>query len=526
MADQAIPDSSENPPIVLARERPFRLGAVTVRPATREIVGPRGREVLEPRVMEVLVALARAKGETVTRDDLIASCWEGRVVGEDAITRVISRLRRHTEGVGRDGWTMETVTKVGYRLVAADGGPEIPTAAEAPRGPARRRVLAYAVGGATVVVGAGVATWTWRNRTPPASPEAWALYEKGREALRQGLPEPTAQAIGFLREAVAASPGFAEAWGELSRAYQHSLTYTEPSRQAGVAAQAEAAARRAQALDPDQPAAAATLALLVPVYRNWDRAEPLFVKARRLHPREPSVLAGHARMILGLGRIREAITALETSVAVDPYVPGHRQLLAMSLWAGGRMEEAELAIRKALALWPRHYALWFLRLYMLAHAGRADEALAFAADTAGRPPNVPESDFKDQLASVQVLHSPDPIAMEAAARRHLEMSRQGVGYAELAMRWFSAVGRLDDAFAVARGLYLDEGFSIQALRFAGQGRFMQAGMRAPHHLFLPPCAAMRADPRFGPLMRDMGIAAYWRASGLGPDDPAWARGAS
>src|SRR4051794_11189522 len=67
--------------IQLARERPFRLGAVEVRPATREVVGPDGREVLEPRVMQVLVALARAGGETVTREDLTESCWEGRIVG-------------------------------------------------------------------------------------------------------------------------------------------------------------------------------------------------------------------------------------------------------------------------------------------------------------------------------------------------------------------------------------------------------------------------------------------------------------
>lgn len=523
--NDAHPDIAANAPIVLARERPFRLGAVKVRPATREIVGPRGREVLEPRVMEVLVALARAGGETVTRDDLIASCWEGRVVGEDAITRVISRLRRHTEGVGRDGWTMETVTKVGYRLIPLDGVAEQPLAG-AGGGPNRRRLIALTTGAGVLVAGAGVATWAWRRRTPSASPEAQALYEKGQEALRQGLPEPTAQAIGFLREAVATSPEYADAWGELASAYQHSLTYTEPARQAGVAAQAEAAARRAQALDPDQPVAAATLALLVPVYRNWKNAEPLFLKARRLHPREPNVLAGHARMALGLGRIREAIAALETSVTVDPYVPVHRQLLAMSLWAGGRMEEAELAVNKALALWPRHYALWFLRLYMLAHSGRADEALAFAADAAGRPPNVPASDFEAQLASVAALQSRDPAAVEAAARTHLDMARQGVGYAELAMRWFSAVGRLDDAFAVARGLYLDEGFAIQALRFAGQGRFMQGGTRATHHLFLPPCATMRADPRFGALMRDIGIGAYWKSSGRGPDDPAWTRGAA
>ena len=44
--------------------------------------------------MQALVALARADGEIVTRDELIQSCWDGRIVGEDAIDRVIARLRR------------------------------------------------------------------------------------------------------------------------------------------------------------------------------------------------------------------------------------------------------------------------------------------------------------------------------------------------------------------------------------------------------------------------------------------------
>lgn len=521
--DPAIPAETNSAPIVLARERPFRLGAVNVRPATREIVGPRGREVLEPRVMEVLVALARASGETVTRDDLIASCWEGRVVGEDAITRVISRLRRHSEGVGRDGWTMETVTKVGYRLLPVDLGVE-DVAGQHVVAPDRRRLMFFGTGAAAVVLSAAAAGLWWSRRRPPATPEAWALYEKGREALRQGLPEPTAQAIGFLREAVAESPDFADAWGELSSAYQHSLTYTEPPRQAGVVAQAEAAARRAQELDPEQPVAAATLALLTPFYRNWGKAEPLFLRARRLHPREPNVLAGHGRLLLSLGRIREAVAALEASVAADAYVPPHRQALAMALWADGRAEEADLAIGKALDLWPRHYALWFLKLYMLAHSGRADEALAFAADRPGRPPNVPAEDMDMQLAGIRALHSGAPEAVDAQAKTYREAAMRGVGYAELAMRWFAAAGRLDDAFAVARGMYLNEGFRISDERFSpGQGRFMQGGARMTHHLFLPPTAAMRADPRFAGLMRDIGIAGYWKASGRGPDNPNWAR---
>ena len=54
--------------IVLAREPTFRLGAVEIRPSSLEIAGPGGRMTLEPRVMQVLVALARAGGQTLTRD--------------------------------------------------------------------------------------------------------------------------------------------------------------------------------------------------------------------------------------------------------------------------------------------------------------------------------------------------------------------------------------------------------------------------------------------------------------------------
>jgi len=81
-------------PIDLAHEAPFALGRVVVRPAKLEAVAGERREVLEPRIMQVLVALARRRGEVVSREDLIQSCWAGRIVGEDSIHRCISRLRR------------------------------------------------------------------------------------------------------------------------------------------------------------------------------------------------------------------------------------------------------------------------------------------------------------------------------------------------------------------------------------------------------------------------------------------------
>ena len=97
------------PPIELAHAPAFILGGLEVRPATLEVLARGRREVLQPRVMQVLVALAGRCGEVVSRDDLIQSCWGGHIVGEDAINRCISLLRRlgRTQG----SFDLETVPR-------------------------------------------------------------------------------------------------------------------------------------------------------------------------------------------------------------------------------------------------------------------------------------------------------------------------------------------------------------------------------------------------------------------------------
>lgn len=109
--------------IQLAHQGAFELGTLEVRPPTLEVVSPAGREVLQPRVMQVLVRLAQAQGAVVSRDDLIVTCWGGRVVGEDAITLVMAKLRKLATRSG-DAFAVETVPRVGYRLTTPEKNPE------------------------------------------------------------------------------------------------------------------------------------------------------------------------------------------------------------------------------------------------------------------------------------------------------------------------------------------------------------------------------------------------------------------
>jgi DNA-binding winged helix-turn-helix (wHTH) protein len=113
----------------LAQLADFRLGPLTVCPSACRIVAE-GMEVrVEAQTMAVLVALAEADGATVTRETLINACWDGRVVSDDAVARTIAKVRSLARGANPVPFTLQTIPKVGYRLIASKPSEEAPTAA-------------------------------------------------------------------------------------------------------------------------------------------------------------------------------------------------------------------------------------------------------------------------------------------------------------------------------------------------------------------------------------------------------------
>jgi DNA-binding winged helix-turn-helix (wHTH) protein/TolB-like protein len=72
---------------------------------------------IEPRVMAVLTCLARHVGEVVTRDELCAEVWGGRVVSDEALSRCISLLRHVLADDSREPRFIRTIARIGYTLV-------------------------------------------------------------------------------------------------------------------------------------------------------------------------------------------------------------------------------------------------------------------------------------------------------------------------------------------------------------------------------------------------------------------------
>ena len=111
--DAAAATAGRSEPVDLSTVADFHLGALTIRPATREVVHAGVSEILEPRVMQVLVALAQGQDQVVSRERLIARCWGGRIVSEDAINTCMTKVRRLGETF--DAYDIQTVPRVGYR---------------------------------------------------------------------------------------------------------------------------------------------------------------------------------------------------------------------------------------------------------------------------------------------------------------------------------------------------------------------------------------------------------------------------
>ncbi|HYN62514.1 MAG TPA: winged helix-turn-helix domain-containing protein [Rubrivivax sp.] len=110
---------------------------------------------LEPKVIEVLVYLARHAGDVVGRGELLQAVWPGVIVGDDALTQAIIKLRKAFGDDARQPTYIETISKRGYRLIApvrtAAPEPEAAAPPSPPAAPTRHPRLWLVVAGTALV---------------------------------------------------------------------------------------------------------------------------------------------------------------------------------------------------------------------------------------------------------------------------------------------------------------------------------------------------------------------------------------
>ena len=148
-----------------ASKSDFRLGDWLVRPSLAAI--ERGAEAVHvtPRSMAVLVYLADARGEVVSRNDLLDAVWPGMSVTPDALSQCVVELRKAFRDDPKQPAVIQTIPKIGLRLLI----PVTPVEAavvEVERAPQRSRPSRIAlVTGLIIVALGGLAALLWSGRS-------------------------------------------------------------------------------------------------------------------------------------------------------------------------------------------------------------------------------------------------------------------------------------------------------------------------------------------------------------------------
>jgi len=200
--------------------------------------------------------------------------------------------------------------------------------------------------------------------------DAELAWQEGNELLRQdphnsvtqrGAPPILLRAIERYEFAVAKDPLFAAGWASLAEAYDYAFPYVDRIP-AEDARKAEAAARRAIALDEKFAYGHAMLALVLSRIRwDFDNAEKSYQRAIALDPRNYNAVVEYADLLREEGRIEEAAAEVRRAKALLPAIPSLASKESEILLDQNRPDAAIAAATTAME-WNQHHYRSFVSL--------------------------------------------------------------------------------------------------------------------------------------------------------------------
>lgn len=489
--------------VALAEQPDVMCADLLISPSRRIISGPLGQVSVEPRAMQLLVVLLEAADAVVSREVLSHRVWGGIIVGDDALSRAVALARRSLREAGTAALQIETIPKVGYRLAgaaaaagAASSAPDVPGSRDATGSWPRRGLLAGLAGAGAALLGAG---WLALRDRPTNGIEP-SLAEADR-ILQQGGFDPGREARALLERSVAADPGNARAWGLLAVAWATTAGGAVPETLAEAEQHAETAIGKALALDRLQGDALAARAILLPGFGNWLVVEERLKRALDIAPDNPHALARQIGLLMSVGRIEEAEQAASRLLALNPRHDAAQLGKAQALWAREGADSAQRFLEQSGRAPDILITPW-----LQTDQGKLEDAEALVM-AEQRKQRAPSHVLSGHLKTFRAIRTGDPADREAARDALNALSRLGGTVTSVSLSGFARLGMLDEAFEVADRWY---GAAVRAPRTAaGRATLHRTGTRT---LFQPATAPLRRDPRFLPLCARIGLADYWRRS--------------
>jgi tetratricopeptide (TPR) repeat protein len=311
-----------------------------------------------------------------------------------------------------------------------------------------------------------------------AHPEAYRLYLEARHLAERYTRDDTAHAVERYNQALELDPDFALAWAWLGYALARQAGAGWAPMEEGLA-QGRAALERSLVMQPNLVDALAHLAWFE-LTHGWDMkaADRAIQRALEIDPGNPLVLHRAGLLASYQGRPEDAIELYKRALERDPLSAGTYHNLGRAYDWVGRYAEGEAALRQAIDL-ARGRAVTNASLAEnLLAQGRAQEALAVAAEE-------PDDGFR-LFTQAMIEH-----ALGRAERSETALQALISSYGQAAAYQIAEI-------YVTRG---DHEAAFQWLERAYEQR--DGALTELKHS--PRFRALRSDPRWGELIRKVGL---------------------
>jgi serine/threonine protein kinase/tetratricopeptide (TPR) repeat protein len=307
------------------------------------------------------------------------------------------------------------------------------------------------------------------GRAGTTNPEAYRLYLEGRQAWYGRTTEGLKKSIDLFQQAIAADPNYALAYSGLADTYIVAPSYNTGITFIQAHELADAATRKALELDDSLSEAHSARAGALIAARKWNEAEAEYRRALEINPNNAT-----AHYFYGWGvlmpekRTEQALEEFRTALSLDPLSPIVNLNYAFTLMVARRYPESLAQFNKAIESNPSFRGLHLYLSQFYAATGRFAEAVS---ELQKFDPSIPGSFSADAqgynkivLATSSIRDAPSAIAVSYALLRDRDKTFE----------------YLEKAYAI------EDGDLEQSLRN-------------------PALDSVRSDPRYGELMRRLGL---------------------
>lgn len=312
--------------------------------------------------------------------------------------------------------------------------------------------------------------------------QAYQRYVKGRFYLEQRTPDSFYKAIDQFNQAIAEDPAYADAYTGMADAYTLLLDNGEMSPNEAFP-KIRGAAQRALELNPDLVQPHADLASLKEFEWDWAGAETEYRKAISLNPNEPLPHLWYSILLANVGRIKESDDERRKAQALDPSSMQINRLVAESLLATHREDEAIAELDKLIAANPRFGPFYETRAE--AHLRRGDQN-AFVSDLATAMMKHGRSERATALTAGFKKGGLKGAARAVIGVLNQESHTKYVSAYSMA-RWYALIGEPDRAFELLEKAFAERDSDLEYIK--------------TEFLF----EDLHGNPRYRDLLRRMGL---------------------